>query len=101
MSSGPNESGAPVFTDESPVATLTTGPPARTGRHANSVLVLAFLSLAGLSYAVLQSLVAPAMPAIAKDLHASSGDITWILTAYLLVASVLTPIAGRLGDMFG
>ena len=27
--------------------------------------------------------------------------ITWMVTAYLLVASIATPILGRLGDMFG
>jgi MFS family permease len=27
--------------------------------------------------------------------------VAWVLTAYLLSASVLTPIVGRLGDMFG
>ena len=27
--------------------------------------------------------------------------VTWVLTAYLLSASVFTPIMGRLGDMFG
>jgi EmrB/QacA subfamily drug resistance transporter len=27
--------------------------------------------------------------------------VTWVLTAYLLSASILTPIIGRLGDMFG
>ncbi|MBO3749922.1 MFS transporter [Streptosporangiaceae bacterium NEAU-GS5] len=73
----------------------------RAGRHANTALVVLFLSLGGLSFAVLQSLVAPALPAIATDLHASTGDISWILTAYLLAASVLTPILGRLGDMVG
>jgi EmrB/QacA subfamily drug resistance transporter len=79
----------------------TGGPPQRTGRHANSTLVVLFLSLGGLSYAVLQSLVAPALPKIAEDLHSSTGDISWVLTAYLLAASVLTPILGRLGDMVG
>jgi EmrB/QacA subfamily drug resistance transporter len=64
-------------------------------------LVLLYLSLAGLSFAVLQSLVAPALPAIAKDVHASSSSISWVITAYLLSASVLTPILGRLGDMIG
>src|SRR4051812_20538860 len=68
---------------------------ARTGR------VVLFLSLGGLAFAVLQSLVAPALPAIATDLRASTGDISWVLTAYLLAASVLTPILGRLGDMVG
>ncbi|WP_433088970.1 MFS transporter [Dactylosporangium sp. CA-052675] len=73
----------------------------RTGRHSNSTLVVLFLSLGGLAFAVLQSLVAPALPIIARDLDASTGDISWILTAYLLSASVLTPILGRLGDMVG
>ncbi|MFI5890234.1 MFS transporter [Actinoplanes sp. NPDC051513] len=68
---------------------------ARTGR------VVLFLSLGGLAFAVLQSLVAPALPVIAHDLGASTEDISWVLTAYLLAASVLTPILGRLGDMVG
>ena len=50
---------------------------------------------------MLQSLVAPALPEIQRDLHASATAVTWVLTAYLLSASVLTPIIGRLGDMFG
>lgn len=73
----------------------------RTGRHANTALVVLFLSLGGLSFAVLQSLVAPALPAIARDLRSTTGDISWVLTAYLLAASVLTPVLGRLGDMVG
>jgi EmrB/QacA subfamily drug resistance transporter len=73
----------------------------RSGRHANTSLVVLFLSMAGLSFAVLQSLVAPALPAIAGDLHSSIDDISWTLTAYLLASSVLTPILGRLGDMIG
>ncbi len=35
------------------------------------------------------------------DLGVSSGDVTWLVTAYFLVASIATPIFGRLGDMFG
>jgi EmrB/QacA subfamily drug resistance transporter len=71
------------------------------GRHANATLLVLFLSLGGLAFATLQSLVAPALPVIAKDLSASTGDISWVLTAYLLAASVFTPILGRLGDMVG
>lgn len=64
-------------------------------------LTFAVLALAGLTFALLQSLVAPALPEIQRDLHASTTSAAWILTAYLLSASVLTPIVGRLGDMFG
>ena len=75
--------------------------PVRSGRHANTTFVVLFLSLGGLAFALLQSLVAPALPVIATDLQASTTDISWVLTAYLLSASVLTPILGRLGDMVG
>ena len=64
-------------------------------------ITFATLAVAAISYALLQSLVAPALPVIQQDLHASASGATWILTAYLLSASVATPIVGRLGDMFG
>ncbi|WP_028050581.1 MFS transporter [Cellulomonas sp. URHD0024] len=67
---------------------------------AGRFLVL-YLSLGGLAFAVLQSLVAPTLPVIAEDLGATAADASWILTAYLLSASVLTPVLGRLGDMSG
>ncbi|GGM62922.1 MFS transporter [Microbacterium saperdae] len=54
-----------------------------------------------MSFAVLQSLVAPALGSIGHDLGVSTGDASWVLTAYLLAAAVLTPVLGRLGDMVG
>jgi EmrB/QacA subfamily drug resistance transporter len=64
-------------------------------------LTFAVLALSAATFAVLQSLVAPALPEIQRDLNASATSATWVLTAYLLSASILTPIVGRLGDMFG
>jgi EmrB/QacA subfamily drug resistance transporter len=64
-------------------------------------MILAVLSLGGISYSLLQSLVVPALPQIQESLHTSEGSVGWILTAFLLSASVATPIAGRLGDMYG
>src|SRR5207248_76287 len=64
-------------------------------------LTFAVLVLAGCTFALLQSLVAPALPEIQRDLHTTPTAVAWVLTAYLLSASVLTPIIGRLGDMFG
>src|SRR5437588_3575550 len=63
--------------------------------------VLAVLSLGGISYALLQSLVVPALPEIQRSLHTSESAVGWVLTAFLLSASVATPIIGRLGDMYG
>lgn len=64
-------------------------------------MTFAVLALAGMTFSLLQSLVAPALPEIQRDLGTSATAVAWILTAYLLSASVLTPIVGRLGDMFG
>jgi MFS family permease len=59
------------------------------------------LSLAGAAYAMLSSSVVPALPTIQHALHTSETGIAWLLTAYLLSASVGTAILGRLGDMYG
>jgi EmrB/QacA subfamily drug resistance transporter len=64
-------------------------------------LILAVLSLAGLAYAVLSSAVIPALPTIQRDLHTTETGVTWLLTGFLLSASVGTAIIGRLGDMYG
>ena len=78
-------------------ADITTGAAAR--QHYG--LTFACLALGAATFAVLQSLVAPALPEIQRELHASPTAVAWVLTGYLLSASVLTPIVGRLGDMFG
>jgi len=64
-------------------------------------VTFAVLALAGISYALLQSTVAPALPEIQDELGASSTATAWIFTGFLLSTSILTPIVGRLGDMFG
>src|SRR5579859_6575518 len=67
----------------------------------HSTVILAVLLVAGLAYAVLSSAVIPALPTIQQHLHTSETGATWILTAFLLSASVGTAIIGRLGDMYG
>jgi EmrB/QacA subfamily drug resistance transporter len=64
-------------------------------------VTLAVLTLGTVAYALLQSLVAPALPDIQHALHTSESSVSWVLTGYLLSASVATPIIGRLGDMYG
>ncbi|MGO9883951.1 MAG: MFS transporter [Solirubrobacteraceae bacterium] len=59
------------------------------------------LSLAGLAYAVLSSAVIPALPSFQHDLHTSETGTAWLLTAFLVSASVGTSIIGRLGDIYG
>src|SRR5207244_13232164 len=77
-----------------------SGEPRESARvHPN--LILAVLSLAGLAYAVLSSAVIPALPSFEHSLHTSETGVTWLLTAFLVSASVGTSIIGRLGDMYG
>ncbi|GLW35847.1 MFS transporter [Actinoplanes regularis] len=78
---------------------MTTTTEARP--RVNTTMLVLYLSLGGLAFSVLQSLVAPALSTIARDLNVSASDGSWVITAYLLAASVLTPILGRLGDMAG
>jgi EmrB/QacA subfamily drug resistance transporter len=63
--------------------------------------ILAVLCLSGLAYAVLSSAVIPALPTIQDELHTTETGAAWLLTGYLLSASVCTSIIGRLGDMYG
>ncbi len=53
------------------------------------------------AFALLQSLVIPVLTTVQHQLHTSQSAVTWVLTAYLLSASIMTPILGRVGDMTG
>lgn len=64
-------------------------------------VTLAVLAVAALAYAFMQTMVAPALTDIQRSLGVSTTSVTWVLTAYLLTASVATPVFGRFGDMFG
>ncbi|MFJ5223114.1 MDR family MFS transporter [Streptomyces sp. NPDC088400] len=62
---------------------------------AMSALILAVL-LAALD----QTIVSTALPRIASDLKGFD-DIAWVSAAYLLASTAVTPLWGKLGDMFG
>ncbi|WP_148612425.1 MFS transporter [Nocardioides rubriscoriae] len=53
------------------------------------------------SFSLLQSMVNPVLPTIQAALDTDQATVTWVLTAYLLSASVFTPIIGRVGDKVG
>ncbi len=64
-------------------------------------LVVTVLALAGAVFAVLQAAVVPALPDIDHALGAGPSSGTWILTVNLLATAVLTPVLGRMGDIYG
>lgn len=60
--------------------------------------MLAALVMAVFSYALLQTLVVPALGLLQRSLHTSGTWSAWILSAFLLSSAVLTPLISRLGD---
>jgi EmrB/QacA subfamily drug resistance transporter len=65
------------------------------------LVTLALLTVAGISFALMQTLVVPALPFFQKEFHTTASWVTWIATGFLLSSSVLTPILGKLGDAYG
>src|ERR1700693_4316207 len=74
---------------------------AKSGRRAPYQVTFAVLVLGVAAFALLQSLVIPVLTTVQHELHTTQGAATWVLTAYLLSASIMTPILGRVGDMVG
>ncbi|MFF4650103.1 MFS transporter [Streptomyces sp. NPDC001380] len=63
-------------------------------------LVFAGLMLALLLAALDQTIVATALPRIVGELHGLD-RMSWVVTAYLLASTVVLPLYGKLGDLFG
>jgi MFS family permease len=64
-------------------------------------LVFAVLAPGGLAASLMQTLVIPLIPEFPALPHASAVDTSWVITATLLAAAVVTPVGGRLGDLCG
>src|SRR5918994_5883589 len=64
-------------------------------------ITLAILSGLGIVALSSETMVLPAIPEIIVDLDISYEDSSWILTAPLVTGAVMTPIAGKLSDMYG
>jgi EmrB/QacA subfamily drug resistance transporter len=61
----------------------------------------AALLVAVLSFSLLQTMPVPALPTLQQQFSTSTTTVSWVLSAFLLTASVATGLLGRLGDMFG
>lgn len=68
--------------------------------HQQILRVVTGILLCILLAAIDQTVVVPAVPAIAADLH-GFGHLSWIVSAYLLTSTSATPIYGRLSDIYG
>ncbi|MDO5744803.1 MAG: MFS transporter [Micrococcaceae bacterium] len=59
------------------------------------------LAFVGIVVSLMQTLVVPLIPRLPSMLNADPSDASWVVTATLLSGAAITPIAGRLGDMYG
>ncbi|WP_392667359.1 MFS transporter [Streptomyces sp. LN785] len=63
--------------------------------------VVATLAFAGITAAIMQTLVTPLIAELPQILDTTSSNAAWVITATLLVAAVFVPVSGRLGDLLG
>jgi EmrB/QacA subfamily drug resistance transporter len=82
------------------VASAPTPPQAGPSAKPNVRLVFTGLLLVMFLAALDQTIVATALPTIVGDLGGLN-HISWVVTAYLLAQTVVTPLYGKLGDQFG
>lgn len=81
---------------------MTTGSPTPSpAPSARWRAILALLTVAGTTFALMQTLVVPALPFFAREFGTTANGATWIATGFLLSSSVLTPVLGKLGDAYG
>jgi EmrB/QacA subfamily drug resistance transporter len=68
--------------------------------HQQILKVLSGILLCIFLAAIDQTVVIPAVPAMAADLHGFD-HLAWIISAYLLTSTAMTPIYGKLSDIYG
>lgn len=73
----------------------TPQPPVRAGG------VVATLAVAGITAAIMQTLVTPLIAELPTILHTTASNAAWVVTATLVVGAVCVPVFGRLGDLVG
>jgi EmrB/QacA subfamily drug resistance transporter len=71
----------------------------RPRQHYN--VTLAILIFAGTAFALQQTMIIPALPVLRDEFGTTTEWATWLLTGFLLSASVAIPILGKLGDQHG
>lgn len=64
-------------------------------------IVFAILAIGGVFQAIMQSVMVPLLPSMPALTGTSIAVASWLITTTLLVGAVITPIFGRMADMYG
>ncbi|MET7460770.1 MFS transporter [Nonomuraea sp. NPDC005501] len=72
-----------------------------TDPAANVTGVMVTLVTAVFGYSLMQTVVVPTLGLLTRELETTRAWSAWILSAFLLSSAVLTPLLGRLGDLYG
>ncbi len=67
----------------------------------NAWFTLGILSSTLLVVFFSETMLLPAIPEIMQDFGITYGTAAWIFSSYLIVAAVMTPIAGKMSDIYG
>lgn len=78
---------------QAPPASKNTGP-------ANTRLVIGSVAVLLLLAALDQTIVSTALPTIVADLGGLE-HLSWVVTAYILASTIVAPLYGKLGDLYG
>ncbi|MFD4369163.1 MFS transporter [Rhodococcus sp. NPDC058521] len=77
------------------------GAPSLEIESGGSRFLFPILCGAAIFYAVMQTVIIPLLPVLPGLTNSSQVAVSWMVTITLLVGAVITPIFGRLADMFG
>jgi MFS family permease len=64
-------------------------------------VIITVLIVADIVSSVEQSMMLVALPRLMEAFEANAADVSWVITAFLLVAAVSAAVCGRLGDIYG
>ena len=93
-----NESSSP---SPVPSQSLTFPPPSGSKIPREAWKEVAILSSVATMIMYAETMLIPAIPTLIKEFGITYSTSSWILTTYLLTGAVMTPIAGKLSDIYG
>jgi MFS family permease len=69
--------------------------------HSSGWSILVILSCLGLIVMFDETMILPAIPDFIREFNISYSTSSWLLSAYIIAAAVMTPIGGKLSDIYG